>query len=187
MTTAIDSEATTSTAEGARPMAAQQLGNERTNAYTDGPDLVMERVFDAPRELVWKVMNDPAQVTNWWGPRGHSATVEAMDLRVGGTWRWVGHTPDGRDVPFTGEYLEVDPPSKLVYTEIFDVPPFNEPGSAAINTITYEDLGDRTRVVARSRFPSVESLEGALSTGMIGGALEAYDRLGELIDGAARG
>jgi uncharacterized protein YndB with AHSA1/START domain len=109
-----------------------------------------------------------------------------MDLRVGGRWRWVGHTPDGRDVPFTGEYLEVDPPSKLVYTEIYDVPPFNEPGAAAINTITYEDLGGRTKVVARGRFPSVETLEGALSTGMIGGALEAYDRLGELIDEAAR-
>jgi uncharacterized protein YndB with AHSA1/START domain len=173
------------TSQGGAAMAVQQLGNERTKAYTEGPDLVMERVFDAPRELVWTVMNDPAQVTNWWGPRGHSTTVEAMDLRVGGTWRWVGHTPDGRDVPFTGEYLEVDPPSRLVYTEIFDVPPFNEPGSAAINTITYEDLGGRTKVVARSRFPSVESLDGALSTGMIGGALEAYDRLSELIDEAA--
>jgi uncharacterized protein YndB with AHSA1/START domain len=183
MTTAIDDP---TTAEGAGSMAVQQLGNERTKAYTEGRDLVMERVFDAPRELVWNVMNDPAQVSNWWGPRGHTATVEAMDLRVGGRWRWVGHTPDGRDVPFTGEYLEVDPPSKLVYTEIYDVPPFNEPGAAAINTITYEDLGGRTKVVARGRFPSVETLEGALSTGMIGGALEAYDRLGELIDEAAR-
>jgi uncharacterized protein YndB with AHSA1/START domain len=183
MTTAIDDP---TTVEGAGSMAVQQLGNERTKAYTEGRDLVMERVFDAPRELVWNVMNDPAQVSNWWGPRGHTATVEAMDLLVGGTWRWVGHTPDGRDVPFTGEYLEVDPPSKLVYTEIHDVPPFNEPGAAAINTITYEDLGGRTKVVARGRFPSVETLEGAVSTGMIGGALEAYDRLGELIDEAAR-
>ena len=169
-------------------MAVQQLGNERTTAYTDGPELVMERVFDAPRELVWKVMNDPAQVTNWWGPRGHGATVEEMDLRVGGRWRWVGHTPDGRDTPFKGEYLEVDPPARLVYTEIFDVPPFNEggPDAAAINTITYEDLGDRTKVVARTRFPSVAVLDGALATGMIGGALESYDRLGELIDEAAK-
>jgi uncharacterized protein YndB with AHSA1/START domain len=164
-------------------MAVQQLGNERTTAYTLGPELVMERIFQAPRELVWKVMNDPAQVTNWWGPRGHTATVEAMDLRVGGKWRWVGHTPDGRDVPFKGEYLEVDPPSKLVYTEIFDVPPFNEdPNGVAIETMTLEDLGDgRTKLVSRSRFPSVEALEGALATGMIRGALESYDRLAEEI------
>jgi hypothetical protein len=65
------------------------------------------------------------------------------------------------------------------------VPPFNEPGAAGINTITYEDLGGRTKVVARSRFPSVETLDEALATGMIGGALESYDRLGELIDQAA--
>jgi uncharacterized protein YndB with AHSA1/START domain len=178
------------TQEGAGAMAVQQLGNERTIAYTEGPELVMERVFDAPRELVWKVMNDPDQVTNWWGPRGHSTTVEQMDLRVGGQWRWVGHTPDGQDVPFKGEYLEVDPPARLVYSEIYDVPPFNEGGadSAAINTVTYEDVGGRTKVVARSRFPSVESLDGALATGMIGGALEAYDRLGELIaEEAAKG
>ena len=168
-------------------MAVQQLGNERTAAWTEGPDLVMERVFDAPRELVWQVMNDPAQVTNWWGPRGHSATVEEMDLRVGGRWRWVGHTPDGLEVPFKGEYLEVDPPSRLVYTEIYDVEPFNGPGMAGINVLTYEDLGDRTKLVIRSTFPSVETLEGALATGMIGGALESYDRLGELIEEAARG
>ena len=165
---------------------AVQLGNDRTIAYTEGPDLVMERVFDAPRELVWAVMTDPAQVTNWWGPRGHTATVETMDLRPGGAWRWIAHTPDGRDVPFKGEYLEVDPPARLVYTEIFDVAPFNEgPNAAAVNTVTYEDLGGKTRVVARGRYATVETLESALATGMIRGALEAYDRLAEIIADAA--
>jgi uncharacterized protein YndB with AHSA1/START domain len=161
-------------------MATNQLGNDRTIAYTDGAELVMERTFDAPRDLVWRVMTDPERVTNWWGPRGFTTTVVEMDVRVGGKWHWIGHTDDGRDVPFKGEYLEVEPPARLVYTEIFDVAPFNEAG-AAINTVTYEDLGDRTRVVARGRFPSVEDLEGALATGMIGGALETYDRLAEEI------
>ena len=165
---------------------AVQLGNDRTIAYTDGPELVMERVFDAPRDLVWAVMTDPAQVTHWWGPRGHTATVEAMDVRPRGTWRWIAHTPDGRDAPFKGEYLEVEPPARLVYTEIFDIAPFNEgPNAAAINTVTYEDLGGTTRVIARSRYATVETLEGALATGMIRGALEAYDRLAELIAAAA--
>ena len=165
--------------EGAGAMAVQQLGNERTAAYTDGLDLVMERVFDAPRDLVWKVITDPERVTNWWGPRGHSTTVEEMDVRVGGKWRWIGHTPDGRDVPFKGEYLEVVPPERLVQTEIFDVPGFDD--KAAITTMTFEDLGKRTKLVARSRFPSIGDLEGALSTGMISGALESYDRLAEEI------
>ena len=162
-------------------MPVQQLGNDRTIAYTDGPELVFERIFDAPRELVWKVFNDPERVTNWWGPVGYTTTVVEMDVRPGGRWRWINHTTGGEDAPFKGEYLEVVPPERVVRTEIFDVPPFNE-GPAAIDTMTLEDLGDgRTKMVARSRWPSVEVLEGALATGMIGGALQTYDRLAEEI------
>jgi len=157
----------------------QQLGNERTTVYAEGQDLVFERVFDAPRDLVWKVMTDPERVTRWWGPHGHTATVVEMDVRVGGTWRWISHGPDGQDVPFKGEYLEVEPPERLVQTEIFDVPGFDD--KAAINTLTLEALGSKTKVIARSRFPSVEDLEGALATGMVGGALETYDRLADEI------
>ena len=65
----------------------QQLGNERTTAYADGLDLVMERVFDAPRDLVWAVITDPERVTHWWGPHGYTTTVEEMDVRPGGRWR----------------------------------------------------------------------------------------------------
>jgi uncharacterized protein YndB with AHSA1/START domain len=164
-------------------MAIQQLGNERTAAYTDGQYLVMERIFDAPRELVWKVLTDASRVPNWWGPRGSSMTVEEMDVRVGGRWRWVAHSPDGDppDAPFKGEYLEVYPPERVVRTEIFDVEPFNDPAMATIETMTLEDLGGRTKLVSRSKFPSPEVLAQALSTGMIGGALESYDRLAEEI------
>jgi len=160
-------------------MTLQQLGNARTTAYTEGADLVMERIFDAPRDLVWKVMTDPARVTNWWGPRGYTTTVVEMDVRVGGRWRWINHTTDGHDAPFKGEYLEVVPPERLVQTEIFDVPPFNE--QHAVNTLTFEAIGDRTKLTARSHFPDVASLEGALATGMSGGALDTYDRLAEEI------
>jgi len=156
-------------------MTAQQLGNERTTAYTDGQELVFERIFEAPRELVWRVLTDPERVTNWWGPHGYTTTVVEMDVRPGGRWRWINHTTGGEDAPFKGEYLEVDPPRKLVQTEIFDVPGFDD--RAAISTMTLEDLGGRTKLVARSRFPSVEDLEGALAVGMIGGALDTYDRL----------
>ncbi len=164
-------------------MAVRQLGNDRTTAYTEGAELVMERVFDAPRELVWSVLTDPSRVTKWWGPEGYSTTVEEMDVQPGGRWRWVGRSPDGQEAPFRGEYLEVVPPERLVRTEIFDVPPFNaDPAGAAVETMTFEDLGDgRTKLVSRSRFPSAESLEGALATGMIGGALQTYDRLADEI------
>jgi uncharacterized protein YndB with AHSA1/START domain len=160
-------------------MAIQQLGNERTTAYTDGAYLVMERIFDAPRDLVWKVMNDPERVTNWWGPQGYTTTVEEMDVRPGGRWRWVNHTTGGEAAPFKGEYLEVEPPSRTVRTFIFDVPGFDD--RAAVETMVLEDLGDRTKVIARTLFPSVEDLQGALATGMIRGALETYDRLADEI------
>ncbi len=163
-------------------MAIQQLGNERTTAYAEGSELVMEREFDAPRELVWRALTEPRHIANWWGPRGHTMTVVEMDVRPGGRWRWIGHTPDGRDVPFTGEYLEVVVPERYVRTEIYDVEPFNlDPAGAAVETLVLEDLGGRTRLVSRSTFPSQEVLDGALSSGMIGGALESYDRLGEEI------
>lgn len=159
-------------------MAVQQLGNERTTAYADGQELVFERVFDAPRALIWRVMTDPARVTNWWGPRGYTTTVVEMDVRPGGRYRWINHTTGGEDAPFKGEYLEVDPPSRMVQTQIFDVPGLDD--HVAINTMTLEDLGDgRTRMVSRSTFPSVEDLQGALAMGMIGGALDTYDRLAE--------
>jgi uncharacterized protein YndB with AHSA1/START domain len=165
--------------EGAGTVTVEQLGNDRTKAYVDGAELVIERIFDAPRDLVWKVMNDPERVTNWWGPHGYTTTVEEMDVRVGGKWRWINHTTGGEDVAFKGEYLEVVPPERIVQTEIFDAPGFDD--KAAINTLTFEDLGTRTKVTARSRFPSVEDLEGALATGMIRGALETYDRLADEI------
>jgi uncharacterized protein YndB with AHSA1/START domain len=161
-------------------MAIQQLGNERTTAYADGADLVMERIFEAPRDLVWRVMNDPARVTDWWGPAGYTTTVEEMDVRPGGRWRWINHTTGGEHAPFKGEYLEVEPPSRSVRTFIFDVPGFDD--RAAVETMVLEDLGGRTKVTARTRFPSVDDLEGALATGMIGGALQSYDRLADEIE-----
>jgi len=167
-------------------MPVQQLGNERTKAWTEGQEFVMERIFDAPRDLVWKVVNDPASISRWWGTRNSTATVVEMDVRPGGKWRWIAHTPEGHDAPFCGEYLEVVPPERFVRTEMFDVPPYNEdPDGAAIVTTTLEALGDRTRYVERSRFPSAEVLDGVLATGMIRGALESWDRLAEEIAAAA--
>lgn len=106
-------------------------------------------------------------------------TVAEMDVRPGGTWRWISHSSDG-DAPFKGEYLEVVPPERLVHTEIFDVEPFNA-GGAAIVTILLEKVDGKTKLTSRSRFPSAESLEGALATGMVGGAIESWDRLEEEI------
>lgn len=165
--------------EGAPTMAHTNLGNDRTTVYVDGLELVFEHVFDAPRDLVWKVMNDPARITDWWGPRGYTTTVVEMDLRTGGRWRYINHTTGGEDVPFKGEYLEVVPPEKIVRTFIVDIPGLDD--KAGIETMTLEDLGTQTKLVERSSFPTIEDLEGTLASGMVGGALDTYERLAEEI------
>ena len=165
--------------EGAAAMTTKQLGNDRTAVYADGLDLVFERVFDAPRELVWKVVTDPDRITNWWGPHGYTTTVVEMDVRTGGRWRFINHTTGGEDVPFKGEYLEVVPLERIVRTFIVDVPGMDD--KSGTETMTLEDIGNRTKMTERSRFPSIEDMDAALATGMIGGALDTYDRLADEI------
>ncbi len=94
---------------------------ETTKIYSEGGDLVFERTFDAPRELVWKAFTDPELVPRWWGPHGTTTTVDEMDVRPGGTWRYVSTAPDRDDVVFYGEYLEVTPPAGYKWTFMFDV------------------------------------------------------------------
>ena len=132
-----------------------------------------------PRELVWKVITDPERVTNWWGPHGHTTTVEEMDVRAG--------RPLALDQPHAGRRAtrrSRASTSRSSRRSVSSTPRsstsrrFND-GERAINTLTLEDLGGRTKVVARSRFPSVETSRAHSRPGMIGGALETYDRLAD--------
>lgn len=133
-------------------MPMTQLGNETTTVYANSTDFVMERVFDAPREMVWNALTDPDAIPRWWGPRDTTMTVAEMDVRVGGKWKWISHSSDG-DAPFKGEYLEVEPLERLVHTEIFDIEPFNADGQAAIVTLLLEAMDGRTRLTSRSGSP----------------------------------
>ncbi|SEG76899.1 Uncharacterized conserved protein YndB, AHSA1/START domain [Thermomonospora echinospora] len=155
------------------------MGSETTTVTTEGTELVMERVFNAPRELVWAAFTEAEHVRRWWGPKGTTVTVVEMDVRPGGTWRYVTHGPDGQDAPFKGEYLEVVPNERIVRTFVFDVEPFND--HSAVETLTFEDLGGRTKVSTRSRYSSREALDGALAAGMEQGATETYDRLADIL------
>jgi uncharacterized protein YndB with AHSA1/START domain len=152
---------------------------DSTAIYSDGGDLVFERTFDAPREKVWKAFTDPNLVPRWWGKHGTTTIVEAMDVRPGGTWRYVSQAPDREDVAFYGEYLEVDPPNGFKWTFMFDVEGVGPMGGP--ETHTFEDVGGKTKVTSIGHMGSVEMLEGALATGMIAGALETWDRLADLL------
>ena len=135
----------------------------------------MTRLFNAPRELVFEVMSKPEHVKQWWGQlgEGYSVPVCEIDLRVGGKWRFVGRGPQG-DIPaFYGEYLEIDPPRRVVFTEIFA--PFPDNGSVVTSLLTEED--GKTRLTVTSRYDSKATRDMVLQTGMEKGAAISYDRL----------
>jgi uncharacterized protein YndB with AHSA1/START domain len=148
---------------------------ETTTIYSEGGDLIFERTFDAPRERVWTAFMDPEIVPRWWGPHGTTTTVAEMDVRPGGTWRYVSHAPDREDVVFYGEYLEIDPVEHFRWTFMFDVEGLGPQGGP--ETHTFEDLGGRTRIRSVGHIGSPEAIDAALATGMAKGAIETWDRL----------
>jgi uncharacterized protein YndB with AHSA1/START domain len=156
-------------------MVMERLRTDTMAVYSDGTDLVFERTFDAPRELVWKAFTDPELIPRWWGPRGTTTTVAEMDVRPGGTWRYVSRAPDRDEVSFHGEYLEVDPPNRFKWTFLFAVEGLGDQGGP--ETFIFEDVDGKTKVTSTGHFGSVEEIEAALATGMIAGAVESWDRL----------
>jgi len=143
-------------------------------------ELVMEREFDAPRELVFNAHLDAEIIPLWWGPRQYSTRVEALDARPGGKWRFIQRGEDGNELAFFGEYRLISPHDKFVNTFGFDGME-GEPGEEEYNFI---NLGNRrTLLRTYSKFKSKEELEAVLATGMEWGANETYDRLDEYLAG----
>ena len=171
-------QAIDATQEGAEAMTTRELGNERTRVYVDGLDVVFERVFDAPRELVWKVYTEPERIARWWGTHDSTTEVVRMDLRPGGGWHYISHSPGRDPIGFFGDYLEVEPPARIVRTFTVDIPGF-QPGR---ETMTLEDLGDgKTKITERGHFGSLAEIEEQVAVGMVEGALGMYDRLADEI------
>lgn len=143
-------------------------------------ELVMEREFDAPRELVFEAHLDAQAIPQWWGPRGYATEVVELDARPGGKWRFVQRTAEGQTIAFFGEYRVISPPDKFVNTFGFDGMP-GDPGEEEYNFI---DLGNgRTLLRTYSKFKSKEELQAVLESGMEHGANETYDRLEEFLAG----
>ncbi len=96
-------------------MAASNPQQVKGRDFPPKGELVLTRIFDAPRELVFKVWIDPKHVALWWGPTGFTTTIHEMDVRPGGAWRYSMRAPDGHDYPFNGEYVEVVAPERLIF------------------------------------------------------------------------
>jgi uncharacterized protein YndB with AHSA1/START domain len=144
----------------------------------DALAFTLSRIFDAPRELVWKVINDPQLIPQWWGPAYLATEVEKMDFKVGGAWRFIQRDNQGNEYAFKGVFAEIQPPERMVMT--FEFEPLA--GHISTDAYTFEALPDgRTLVTARTTFNSLEDLEGMLQSGMEGGAVESWDRLEALL------
>jgi len=162
-------------------MPASPAVNSGTFAVSTPSDreIRMTRLFDAPRALVFEAMTRPEHIRNWWGNlgEGYSVPVCEVDLRVGGKWRFVNRTPKGEEAAFYGEYREVDPPGRVVFTEIFE--PFPDAVSVVTSELTEEN--GKTRMVATIEYPSQEVRDMVRATGMERGASISYDRLDDLV------
>ncbi len=136
-------------------------------------EIRIERVFDAPRDRVWRAMTDPKLVAQWWG-RGNKLVIEKLEVKRGGRWRFVEHAPDGV-TGFEGRYREVTPQDRVVQTFEWD----GMPGHVIVETMDLTDLGDgRTKLVTVSLFHTAEERDGFLQSGMEGGLNESYAALG---------
>jgi uncharacterized protein YndB with AHSA1/START domain len=146
-------------------------------------EIRMTRLFNAPRHLVFEAMTRPEHVKQWWGRlgEGYSVPVCEIDLRVGGAWRFVNRHPNG-EAAFYGEYREITPPSRLVFTEIFE----QFPDTVSVVTAEFSEEGDKTRLTATVRYPSLDVRDMVMASGMSRGAGISYDRLEDLVTGLQR-
>jgi uncharacterized protein YndB with AHSA1/START domain len=158
-------------------MATANSVNATTFTRPSDQEIVMTRVFDAPRSLVFDAFTKPEHLTNWMlGREGWTMPVCEVDLRPGGAWRFVWRSSDGAEIEMSGVYQEVAPPERLVNTESWG-PEWPE----TVNTLTLTEEDGKTRVTSTVLYPSKEARDAALQTGMKDGVSLTFDRLAELL------
>jgi uncharacterized protein YndB with AHSA1/START domain len=156
--------------------AAKDAARSATITTPADREIRIERVFDAPRDRVWRAFTEPELLAQWWG-RGNKLVIERLEVERGGHWRFVEHSAQGVH-GFEGRFREVTPPERMVQTFEWD----GMPGYVAVETVTLEDLGDgRTKVVNVSLFHTTEERDGMLSSGMEQGLNESYAALDRLL------
>ncbi len=141
-------------------------------------ELVVTRTFDGPARIVFEAWTKPELLKRWWVPKstGMSLVTCEADVRVGGRYRFVlSHPASPQPMEFFGRYIEVTPPSRLVWT--------NEEAAdgGQVTTVTFEEKGGKTLVVMHDLYPSKEALDGAMASGFTGGMDETFDQLDELL------
>ena len=139
-------------------------------------EIVIRRVFDAPRAQVFEAWTDPKRIAQWWGPRGFTTTIDEMDVRPGGTWRFVMHGPDGVDYPNRVVYDEIVRPERLVHMHGSDKE--DEPGQFQV-TVTFAEQSGKTTLTLRMLFQSAAERDKNVEFGVIEGGNQTLERLAE--------
>jgi uncharacterized protein YndB with AHSA1/START domain len=138
----------------------------------------LERTFDAPLELVWRLFFAEEHLPEWWGPRKYETVVDEWDFREGGSWTMRNVGADGEEYAFRGEFREIVPHEHVTWTFEF----LGAPGNVSVETIAFEALPDgTTRLSASADYGTVEARDAVVNSGMADGAAETYDRFAELL------
>nr|WP_322769291.1 SRPBCC family protein [Frankia sp. Cr1] len=135
--------------------------------------IMITREFDASRNLVYQAWTTPALVKRWWAADRGEVTVADIDLRVGGSWRWVMVTNGGFQVAFHGEYREIIPNERIVSTEVYE----GVPEAAAVTTMTFTEQDGRTTFTLLVQHKTQEHRDGHINSGMESGMQTAMDLL----------
>lgn len=154
--------------------------DSRTAGDTSDREIVVERVFDAPRALVWEAWTNPRHLAQWWGPHGFTTTIEKMDFRVGGEWRHVMHGPDGANYPNRSVFLDIVEQERIVFAHGGERE--GGPGVSFTATWTFEAQGGKTRLTLRLLFdtPAARDL-AAREFGAIEGGRQTLERLAAVL------
>jgi uncharacterized protein YndB with AHSA1/START domain len=158
-------------------MTATIKTNELTIETPSERELVMSRVFDAPRTLVFEAFTSTEHVPQWMlGPGGWTMTACEIDLRPGGSWRFAWRSTDGTAMELSGEYQVIDPPGRIVQTESW-----GEDWPETLNTLQLEEKDGRTTMTQTVAYPSEEARDAALRSGMDEGASLSFQRLADYL------
>jgi len=162
-------------------MAATTSQSARVTLPTD-EQILITREFDAPKRLVYRAWTTPELVKRWWNAKRGEMTVAEIDLRVGGRWRYAMVTPDGVEVAFHGEYLEIVSNERIVSTETYEGLPegVTEEEGTTVNTATFAEKDGRTTLTVLVQAPSRESRDAIVDSGMEAGLQDALDLLEEV-------
>jgi uncharacterized protein YndB with AHSA1/START domain len=160
------------TQERSKEMATTSSGSATVTLPTDD-QILITREFAAPKDLVFRAYTTAELVRRWWHAKRGEMTVCEIDLRVGGTWRYVMVTPDGFEVAFHGEYREIVPNERIVSTEVFE----GMPDAEAVNTLTLAEVDGRTTLEILVQHSSKEHRDAHVESGMEAGLQDALDLL----------